>query len=145
MNFRLTATLFGVVAVLVAALLYVSLTQQDKTKQVDGPLASLSQAGVKVEEIDTIELTRTQPTEEKIVFKKQDKQWKIASEGGTRCEDTAVEAMVQELFKLQPTKYADALDNLTQLELSQPTVTVLVKADNVLRQVVVLTTEPESK
>ncbi len=128
MNFRLTATLFGVVAVLVASLLYVSLTQQDKTKQVDGPLASLSQAGVKVEEIDTIELTRTQPTEEKIVFKKQDKQWKIASEGGTRCEDTAVEAMVQELFKLQPTKYADALDNLTQLELSQPTVTVLVKA-----------------
>ena len=128
MNFRLTAILFGVVAVLVAVLLYFSLTQPDTGKPEDGPFVSLVQSGVKPEEIDTIEFTRTQPTAEKLVFKKQDRQWKLTSEGGISCDDAALEAVVAELFKLQPTKYADAMDNLTQLELSQPTVTVVLKS-----------------
>ena len=131
MNFRLTAILFAAVLVLVAGLLAVLLLD-DKTDTVAdaGLMEPLAKAGVKEKNVDTIELVRTEPAEEKVKFVRVgDGKWEMAEPFAGKADSFAVQALVGDLFRAKPVKYAELTDNLSLHGLDKPTVRVTLKSE----------------
>ena len=128
MNFRLTAILFVLVTVLLAALVVVSLTQPEAERTSTGPFATLVRAGVKPEQIDTVEWSRTLPTPSTLTLKKTDGHWRVASHGNGRIDDGTVNVIIADLLKLQPAETSGELNNLTELKLSQPSAVITLRA-----------------
>lgn len=126
MNFRVTAILFAVVTVLVVALLLFIVTRDDTSATDDALFPTF--AAVKADDVDTIELTRTTPDEQKLVFQRKDKVWVLTAPMQARVEGTALDAVVRGLLKAKPVRYDGAMENLTTLGLSQPTVTAVLRS-----------------
>lgn len=132
MNFRLTAIFFAVVLAMVGVLLVALLTDQDQTTGPDaGLVPTLTAAGIKDKDVDAVELVRTEPTEQRLVFVKTgDGKWEQKEPYPAKLDGFAVDAVVRDLFRAKPTPYPDLTTNLTLHGLDKPTVRVtLSKGD----------------
>src|SRR3954468_9276286 len=132
MNFRSTAILFGLVLVLVTVLLVALLIDDDKSAAAAyaGLMEPLARAGVKEKDVDTVELVRTEPAEEKLKFVKvADGKWELAEPFAGKADAFAVQGLVGDLFRAKPVKYAELTDNLTLHGLDKPTVRITLKSE----------------
>lgn len=127
MNFRITAVLFAVVIVLVAALLVSALFQDDPARAAGGLLDPLTSAGVKADDIDAVELTRKSPDDQRLVFRKRDGKWALTAPVPAKVDSFAVDALVRDLFAAKPVTYPGLTDNAATYGLSSPTYTVTLK------------------
>lgn len=135
MNFRLTTFFFGLVVVLFAALLIVVLLDDEKTDDTGGLVKLFVDHAISEKDIDTVELIRTEPTEERVIFTKSTNgQWQLSPTG--RVDGAAIEAVIRAIFKAKPVVYKELTDNLTLHGLDKPTLKVTLKsgvgADNEL-------------
>ncbi len=131
MNFRLTAVFLGLVLALVAGLLVVVLLDESKdgAATADGLMGPLTSAGVSEKEIDTVELVRTQPTEQTLVFSKSaDGRWQLTRPTTAKVEGFAIDAIVRALFAAKPIADPNLTGNLTIHGLDQPTLKVTLRA-----------------
>ncbi len=128
MNFRLTGVIFGLVLLLVGGLLVTLLLDGGQAAVPDGLLAPLTRAGVKADDVDTVELVRTQPAEEKLVFVKgANKKWELRQPGPARVDSFAVDGLVRDLFRAAPTRHPE-LSSPGVHGLDKPTVRVTLAA-----------------
>lgn len=127
MNFRLTAILFAVVLALVVGLLIYALVSGDPAVATDGPFATLTSAGVKAEDITAVELTRTSPKEETLVFSRKDGKWRLTSPVDASVDANALDALVRDLLALKPVETSGPVERVNT-GLSRPEVTVTLKA-----------------
>lgn len=131
MNFRSTAILFGLVLALVAAVLVALLIDDDKsaTAADAGLMEPLAKTGVKEKDVDTIELVRTEPAEEKVKFVKvAEGKWELAEPFTGKADSFAVQGLVGDLFRARPVKYAELTENLSLHGLDKPSVRVTLKS-----------------
>lgn len=126
MNFRLTAILFGVVLLLVVGLLIYALTSGDPANPTDGPFAPLAAAGVKAEGVTAIELNRTEPKGETLVFEKKDGKWRLTAPADAPADTAALDALVRDLLALKPVEHPPV--ERSAVGLARPTVKVTLKA-----------------
>lgn len=123
MNFRLTAILFGVVLLLVVGLLIYALTSGDPSQTGDtGPFASLGKA----EDVTVVELARTQPRDEKLVFEKKDGKWRLTAPASSPADSAALDKLVADLLALKPTEHAPV--ERSAVGLGRPAVTITLRA-----------------
>lgn len=124
MNFRFTAILFGVVTVLVVGLLVAAL--MDDSPPADAALLDLNRA--KPEEIDTVELIRTEPTEQRLVFVRIERDnWELREPTGPRVEGFQVSSLVRDLLQLRPTTFSDMPAGPSEAGLNPATLKVTLK------------------
>ena len=129
MNFRTTAVLFAVVIALVAGLLVYSLLPDTTQAAAGGLVDPLAAAGVKADEVDRVELTRTHADQQKqrLVFVKKDGRWTLAEPVPAVVDSFAVEAVVRDLFAAKPVNHPSLQDSPTTLGLANPAYTVTLK------------------
>jgi hypothetical protein len=127
MNFRITAVLFAVVIVLVAALLVSALFQDDPAKASGGLLDPLAAAGVKADDVDTVELARKSPTDDKLVFKRAGGRWELVGPAAARVDSFAVESVVRDLYAAKPVPYPGLSDSPAAHGLASPTFVVTLR------------------
>lgn len=131
MNFRLTAVFLGLVLVLLAGLMVLFLFEDDggASATAEGLMAPLAAAGVAEKEIDTVELVRTEPTEQTLVFNKgQDGRWQLTRPTTAKVEGFAVEGIVRDLFNARPVADPNLTGNLSVHGLDRPTLRVTLRA-----------------
>jgi hypothetical protein len=126
MNFRLTGIFFAAVLVLVVGLLVSLLTDQDSAGSGEaGLVMPLVQAGIKDRDVDAVELVRTEPTEQRLVFiKTGDGKWEQKEPYPAKLDGFAVDGVVRDLFRAKPVPYPDLTTNLTLHGLDKPTLRV---------------------
>ncbi|MFM8274734.1 MAG: hypothetical protein ACKODX_20720, partial [Gemmata sp.] len=111
MNFRLTAALFGIVAVLLVTFLVLSLGEKKEPKAAS--LASeLTLAGKKADDVDVVEFER--PGSGPLVIARTDKNknlWQIQKPINTPAEAARVGQVVNALLRAKPTPYQDISTN----------------------------------
>jgi hypothetical protein len=140
MNFRITAVLFAVVIVLVAALLVSALFQDDPAKTAGGLLDPLTSAGVKADDVDAVEITRKSPDDQRLVFQKKDGKWVLTAPVSARVDPTAVADLIRDLFAAKPVNYPGLTDNPATYGLGNPTYAVTLKKGDAAATVRVGTT-----
>ena len=130
MNFRLTAAFLGLVLALVAGLLILFLFEDDQgSATADGLMAPLTAVGVTAKEIDTVELVRTEPTEQTLVFSKgPDGRWQLTRPTTAKVEGFAIDAVVRDLFEARPVADPGLTGNLSVHGLDRPTLKVTVRS-----------------
>jgi hypothetical protein len=131
MNFRLTAVFLGLVLVLASGLMVLFLFEDDggASATADGLMAPLAAAGVTEKEIDTVELVRTEPTEQTLVFSKgQDGRWQLTRPTVAKVEGFAVEGLIRDLFNARPVPDPNLTENLSVHGLDRPTLRVTLRA-----------------
>jgi hypothetical protein len=131
MNFRLTAIFLGLVLVLVAGLMVVFVLEGDEgtSATAEGLMAPLVAAGVTEKEIDTVELVRTEPTEQTLVFSKgADGRWQLTRPTAAKVEGFAVEGIVRDLFNARPVADPNLTENLAVHGLDRPTFKATLRA-----------------
>lgn len=128
MNFRLTAVLFAVVLALVVGLLiYAAFFTPDPAAVTDGPFAPLTSAGVKADAVTGVEIARTSPRDEKLVFTKADGKWRLTSHADAGVDSAAVDELVRGLLALKPQAYDGPVER-ANTDLTKPEVTLTLKA-----------------
>src|SRR6478736_3153296 len=124
MNFRLTAILLGFVALaLVGMLAYLFLSPDKETPD----LALDALAGVKPEEIDTVELKRTGPTPGTLVFVREKGGWAAREPSTARLDPMAVDDVVRDLLAAKPVSHPDVGKDARALGLDPPTAEVTLR------------------
>lgn len=126
MNFRFTAFLFLAVVALVVTLLITNLT--DPPPRPDAGLLE-PLGGVKAADIDTVEITRTEPVAETLVFKKNAGKWELTAPFAAKVDAQAVDGLVRDLFEATPTTFKDLTTNLKVHGLDNPVKVTLKKGD----------------
>ena len=122
MNFRLTWILFGVLILAVAGLL-ISTMNDDKPPPDAVLLDTLT--GVKETDVDRIEIVRTEPAEQKLLFVRAGKdKWELKEPVTAKIDSAQVNAIATSLLKLKPTTYSEITSNLTIHGLDKPTISV---------------------
>ena len=98
MNFRFTAILFAAVVLGIGTLALV--TYFDKGDAgAEGLVAPLTSTGLKETDIDTVELVRTEPAEEKLVFRKiGEGKWELKQPIVAKVDSFAIDGLVRMLF-----------------------------------------------
>ncbi len=129
MNFRTTAVLFAVVIALVAGLLVYSLLPDPAGAAAGGLVDPLATAGVKADEVDRVELTRTHADQQmqKLVFVKTDGRWALTEPVPALVDSFAIESVVRELFAAKPVGHPSLQDSPSTLGLATPAYTVTLK------------------
>lgn len=128
MNFRFTAILFFVLIVLIGVLLVVTLVD-DKPGADQVLLEQL--AGQKAEEIDIVELQRTEPSAGKLVFARVGKdRWELREGQTGRLDAAAVSRLIEALLKLKPTLTKEVTDNPAAHGLDKPSFKVTLRTSN---------------
>ena len=126
MNFRLTAILFGAIFVLGAALLVMSLTDDD-TPPTDALAEEL--AGVKAEDVDTVVFEREGGA--KLVLSRVDKErnrWKVTEPYAAPADGPAVSDLVSDLLKAKPTAHPELSGNPAVHGLQPPGLRVTLRS-----------------
>ncbi len=125
MNFRFTAILLAVIAVaLLGMLAYLFLSPDKATPD----LALDGLAGIKPEDIDTVEIKRTQPKNETLVFtREKDGPWTVREPQAARLDQTFVNDLVRDLLAAKPTTHPDLTDDPKPLGLDKPTIEVTLR------------------
>jgi hypothetical protein len=128
MNFKTTYVLFGI---LVALLLAFFLTQVFSTKpgEENYLLADLHRAGVTADNIDTVEIQRNRPKEEKIVLvlDRSNKRWRMTEPYPARADSDVVNRLVRDLISAKRDDKANVADNPAKYGLEPPAETVTLK------------------
>ncbi len=127
MNFRLTAVLFAVVLALVVGLLIYALNSADPEVTASGPFAALTSAQVKAADVTVVEIARTSPRDEKLVFEKAGEKWRLTAPADAGVDSTAVDTLVRELLALTPAPFSGPTERATT-GLTRPEVTITLKA-----------------
>lgn len=126
MNFKLAWVLLAVLLLAVGGLLVATLLD-DSPATGDILLAPL--AGLKEEDIETVELVRAEPAEEKIVLTRAGKDaWDITEPGRGKADPFAVRKVIGDLLALKPTPSKDVTDNKTVHGLDKPGLRVTLTA-----------------
>lgn len=126
MNFRFTAMLFLVVLLLVGGLL-IAVLIDDKPSADAVLLGSL--AGLKLDDIDVVEISRTEPTEEKLVFARVGKgRWELRDGRNGRLNEAPINRVIETLLRLKPTLTADISSNPALHGLDKPTLKVTLRS-----------------
>ncbi len=127
MNFRFTAILFGAVVLGVAILALVTYFDSDKSVG-DGLVGPFTKTGLKESDVDTLEILRSEPTEEKLVFTKLgDGKWELRQPVVAKVDPAAVDSLIRALFGAKPARYAGLTENLAQHGLAKPSVRITLK------------------
>lgn len=129
MNFRLTAVLFAVVTLLLVGLLVAVLTD---TRSDDDQLATDTIAaplvGVRESDIDGVELVRTEPGEQRLVFTKAGTIWSQTEPFPAKLDQAEVAGLVRDLYRAKPVAYnGPGAGNLSLSGLDPATVRVTLK------------------
>lgn len=128
MNFRLTAVLFAVVLALVVGLLvYALFFAADPAAPSDGPFAALTAAQVKAADVTVVEIARTSPREETLVFEKAGEKWRLTKPADAGVDSAAVNLLVGELLAATPKEMSGPMERATT-GLTKPEVTITLKA-----------------
>ncbi|OWK44335.1 DUF4340 domain-containing protein [Fimbriiglobus ruber] len=131
MNFRPTVILFVLAAAIVLALVVSAIFDGGKDVKTDGLVAPLTHAGVKDTEIDTVELVRSEPSEERLTFVKVgNKKWELREPVSAKVDSVAVERIISQLYQAKPIKYNELSDNLVAHGLDKPTLKVTLKSQD---------------
>ncbi|QEL15521.1 DUF4340 domain-containing protein [Limnoglobus roseus] len=126
MNFKLAWILFAVLLFAVGGLLVTVLL--DNTPDA-GEILLQPLAGVTPDDIDTVELVRSEPTEGKIVLTRTDKtHWDVTEPGRGRADAFVVRKIIADLLAVKPTPSKDVTDNKTVHGLDKPGLSVTLKA-----------------
>jgi uncharacterized ParB-like nuclease family protein len=126
MSFRTTVVLFAIVLLVVVGLLVYSQIESEPTT--DGGLISSFATGVKESDVDTVELARTEPTNEKLVFVRTGKdKWELRQPVSAKVDNFAVDSLVKSLWNAKPTKYQQLTNDPAKHGLAKPTFTVTLK------------------
>lgn len=125
MNFKLAWVLLAVLLLAVGGLLVAVLTDNtpDAGEPLLGPLA-----GVKEDDVDTVEIAWAEPADERAVFTKAGNSWAVAEPGRGRADAFVLKKVIADLLKLKPTPSTDVTDNKTVHGLDKPGVRVTLKA-----------------
>lgn len=127
MNFRVTAIFFGAVVVLVGALLVAALTEGEPAAG-NGLVDPLTRAAIKPKDVDTIEIVRTDPAEQKLVFVRTgDNAWELREPVTAKADPGQAANVVRALFDAKPVPF-DVSPSLAVHGLDKPTVRVTLKA-----------------
>lgn len=125
MNFRLTAILFGIVTLLVMGMLVAVLI--DDTPAMDAPLLS-SLGTIEPGDIDTIEITRAEPTEQRLVFVRvEGDTWTLREPEGPLVDGVQVSSLARALLNLKPTLFPEVPGTLTDAGLNPPSLKVTLR------------------
>lgn len=128
MNFRLTAVFFLLVVAMVIALLVSVITDSD-SDVADGLVSELTRAALKDKDVDTVEITRTQPTQERLVLVKTAAgKWEAREPVTAKVDSFAIDGIVRDLFRAKPVRDPEAGQNLTVRGLDSPSVQLTLKA-----------------
>ncbi len=131
MSFRTTAVVFGLVTALVAVLLVIALIdsgEEGTTSGEAGLVPALTSAGIKPSEIDTVEIVRTEPTEQKLVFVKVgENRWEAREPTTAKVDAFEIEQVVNDLFRAKPIPFPGLTNNLAVHGLDKPTLKVTLR------------------
>jgi hypothetical protein len=129
MNFRLTAALFAGVLALVVALLVASLSDEEALRTDGGLVPALALTGVKEKDIDTVELVRTKPAEERLVFTRPaGGKWAMKEPHPAKVDSFAVDRVVGDLFGAKPVSHPELTTNPANHGLDPAPVKITLKA-----------------
>lgn len=124
MNFRLTALLFGSLLLLGLVLLGLALFEGEKPPSGDLVLSKL--AGTKTDQIDTLELERSDGS--RVVFKRAGKdKWVISEPVAARADSAAVDRVVEAALRARATTYPELSPNPAVHGLDQPSLRVTLR------------------
>jgi hypothetical protein len=132
MNFKTTYILFGV---LIALLVAVGLMQWFGQPPVDSSwvMEDMHRANIKAEDISTVEISRTEPKEETIVFVRDpDKQhWRMAAPLAFRVDFSPVSQLVRQIVDARKVKNPEDLtNNLEEWGLTSPQEVITLKQED---------------
>jgi hypothetical protein len=127
MKFKHTAILLGLLFAGVVGLIAYSWFQGEEAETGDVLFPGL--AGLKAEDIDSLEFVRTQPKDEKIVFTRvePDKRWTVSSPYPAAIEQRDVDALVDAVMKLKPVHFAEMKGDPAVHGLATPTVKLTIR------------------
>src|SRR5438067_10716319 len=126
MNFRTTYILFGLLVGLLGVFLVTQL-RKVPTSDVGYVLPSLHEDNVKTKDIDTVEISRRLPKEEKLAFVRTDQGWRLQSPS-VRADGTAVDQLIDQVFRAdKEEKSVDVTANPKQFGLEPPAAVVTLK------------------
>ena len=127
MNFRFTALLFAAVVVGITVLALVTYFDSDNAGS-DGLVAPFTKTGLNESDVDTVEILRSEPAEERLVFTKlSEGKWELRHPVVAKVDSFAVESIIKMLFSAKPTRYPGLTDNLAQHGLAKPTIRITLK------------------
>ena len=134
MSFKTTTVLFAVVvAVLVGLIIYFSGGGSSAT---DGLVTPFTSAGYKTESVEVVEIVRTMPNEQKLVFTKQDNKWVLTEPTSALIETGAVSEIVSALFNAKIVPHPGLSENLAVHGLDKPTLKITLRGKNNVRSTV---------
>jgi hypothetical protein len=122
MNFKTTYILFGVFAAVLVVFGVTQLLglQSPKDRSVYAlPSLHDKRKPIRSEDIGTVEVARTQPTEEKLTFYRTDQGWKLR-EPSVRIDGYTVDRLIQQVIDAKKEEKADVTENLKQFGLDIP-------------------------
>ena len=124
MNFRFTAILFGLVLLVGVALLIRALWPNEEETSLIPTLA-----GVKADQIDVVEIERTDPNG-KLKFERKGKDtWEITEPIHAKADSHLVESVINTVLKVKPTTFTEhvQLPNPSVAELHPPSLKVILR------------------
>ncbi len=127
MNFRFTAILFAAVVLGISVLALVTYFDTGTAGR-DGLVAPFTKTGLNESTVDTVEIVRSQPTEERLVFSKiGDGKWELRQPVIAKVDSFAVDSIIKMLFNAKATRYPGLTDNLAAHGLGKPTIKITLK------------------
>lgn len=129
MNFKTTYVFFGILVVLLGVASLTLLTGP-KPGSEGLLLSGLKSADVTSDKITRVIVERTQPTETKLVFARDGKQWKLEQPYQAKLDSQQVDRLVGDFLNARTeTKGTDLTSSLSQFGLDHPSMTVTLDAD----------------
>src|SRR5439155_13598170 len=129
MNFKTTYHFFGILVALLGVAA-VTLLTGPKPGSEGLLLANLKSADVTPDKITRVTVERTQPTEAKLVFARDGKQWKLEKPYEAKLDSQQVDRVVGDFLNARTeTKGTDLTSSLSQFGLDHPAITVTLDAD----------------
>jgi hypothetical protein len=127
MNFKRTAVVLGLMLLAIAGLIIYALNQPD-----DGSVSERlfpGFVGVKADDIDSFEIVRTRPQDEKLVFTRdpKTKRWNCTSPAPALLDSNMIDSIVGSIVNLKPVEYPSLTADSATHGLDQPTVTLTVR------------------
>jgi hypothetical protein len=128
MKFKHTAILLVAALFAVVGLIVYSMSQGEE-EVASGEALFPGLAGLKAADIDTVELARTQPKDERLTFTRvgADKAWKVTAPVTANVEPRDVDALVESVLRLKPIEYADLKNDAKVHGLDTPTVKLTLR------------------
>jgi hypothetical protein len=128
MSFRTTYILFGVLAALLAVF---GISQMFGTRpsQEGYVMADLHREGITPEKIDVVEIDRTEPKPEKIIFTldRQNDRWKMTQPFAARADSDTIKQLIRQVIDAKKEEEGTLAPDLPRYGLAPPQATVLLK------------------